>query len=192
MRCELQFNPEQANRLDCIYSMMPKTYSFFKSSSSLSFHHLPLYHHHNDNLAQASLTPPLVGMGERAKASPRGHQRAEDIAGLLFCTILKSNKPATKAMTTTRLLGTATTRGRSVSTGDHQLISSSPPGLCDQAPFIRSGFSLFAMLLPVWLLLPLPCRCYWCYDHQVIVSLLEESQPSRVRAALSRDGVEVR
>ena len=27
---------------------------------------------------------------------------------------------------------------------------------------------------------------------QVIVSLLEESQPSRVRAALSRDGVEVR
>ena len=175
--------------------MTPKTYSFFKSSS-LSFQHLHLYHHHNDNLAQASLTPPLVGMGERAKASPGGHQRAEDIAGLLFCTILKSNKLATKALT--RLLGTATTRGRSVSTGDHQPISSSPPGLCDQAPFIRSGFSLFAMLLPVWLLLPLPCRCYcchcyWCYcQRQVIVSLLEESQPSRVRAALSRDGVEVK
>ena len=127
--------------------MTPKTYSSFKSSSSLSFHHLPLYHHHNDNLAQASLPPPLVGMGDRAKASPGGHQRAEDIAGLLFCSTLNSDKPATKVMT--RLLGTATTRGRSVSTGDHQLISSSPPGLCDPAPFIRSGFSLFSMLLPV-------------------------------------------
>ena len=81
----------------------------------------------NDNLAQASLTPPLVGMGDRAKASPGGHQRAEDIAGLLFCSTLNSDKPATKVMT--RLLGTATTKGRNVFTADHQLISSSPPGL---------------------------------------------------------------
>ena len=150
MRSELQFTLEWSSRL------------YFRNTfiTFIQRHIIAQYMHNIFIMimTQAASSPPCHGVGEpgeRPEESSGRHQRTEDLTGGKrnivvqmstsrnhYCPQLGresflSKCPQYNIIVNYRLLGMATTREKKEFTDGRLPISSLPPGLSGQAPFIR-------------------------------------------------------